>query len=282
MRRLCLPLLLTLAAACSTTTTSIRPPSSFLDAGPRPKLMFLGTFHFADAGLDGYKPKHDINIMEPARQREVAALVERLARFRPTKVLIEARPADMEKLNGRYRDYLAGKYELKSNEIYQIAFRLAKRMGHTQLYGIDVKGRDYYDDAQWKVEKEKFGLATAPAAWDQRFQKLYEYDDELKTTMPLVDFLRYINSPQRLRAGHGAYLTGIFHAADDEDHFGPDNLSGWWYDRNLRIFDQIWRAAHDPSDRALVLIGAGHLPILLHAAQSSPEFEWVDVLSVLR
>lgn len=90
MRRLFL-LALFLAGCSSATQPVIQPPSAFLEAGPRPKVMFPGTFHFADAGLDAYKPQHDINILEPRRQKDIEALVERLARFRPTKVAIEVR-----------------------------------------------------------------------------------------------------------------------------------------------------------------------------------------------
>ena len=271
-----------LAAGCATAPKpAIQPPSAFLDAGPRPKLMFVGTFHFADAGLDSYKPQHDINILDPARQREVEQLVERLARFRPTKVAIEVRADGIDAMNQRYRDYLAGKFELKSNEIYQIGFRLAKRMGHAQVYGVDVWGRNYYTDEQWEAEKKALNVPDG-SPWDERFKKLYAYDDELKTKLPLIDFFRYLNSPERVRAGHGHYLTGTFHAVRGENYFGPDNLSGWWYDRNLRIFANVTNLATSPDDRVLVLIGAGHLPVLLHAAQSSPEVEWIDVESVLR
>jgi hypothetical protein len=91
-----------------------------------------------------------------------------------------------------------------------------------------------------------------------------------------------MNSAERVRAGHGHYLTGKFHAVRGDDYFGPDNLSGWWYNRNLRIFANVTALAASPEDRVLVLIGAGHLPVLLHAAQSSPEVDWVEVESVLK
>ena len=265
---------LMLLTGCATTRL-IQTPASFLVAGPRPKVMFLGTFHFADAGLDSYKPKHDINIMERARQREVEALVDRLAQFKPTKVALEIKSANIDRMNQLYRDYLDGKFALKSNEIYQIGFRLARKMGHKRIYGIDVNARPYYTDAQWKEETEKLrGDEDSP--WDARFKQLYAHDDELKTKMPLADYLRYINSSERVRAGHGVYLTGTFHLGKGDNYFGPDNLTGWWYNRNLRIFENVFRIIESPQERVLVLIGAGHLPIILHAAQSSPEIEVVS------
>lgn len=65
------------------------------------------------------------------------------------------------------------------------------------------------------------------------------------------------------------------------DYPGADGLSGWWYNRNLRIFANIRRLI-EPGDRVLVLIGAGHVPILRHAVQASPELKLVEVAAVLR
>ena len=68
--------------------------------------------------------------MRPEQQAYVVALSERLARFAPTKVLLEYTDDADEKINRRYRDYVAGKFELGKNEIYQVGFRVAKLMGH--------------------------------------------------------------------------------------------------------------------------------------------------------
>ena len=58
-------------------------------------------------------------------------------------------------------------------------------------------------------------------------------------------------------------------------------MTGWWYNRNLRIFANIVRVT-EPGDRLLLVIGAGHVPILKQAADSSPEYRLVEVRSVLK
>ena len=50
---------------------------------PPVELVILGTFHFADPGLDSYRPQHEVNVLAAERQAELAELVERLASFRP-------------------------------------------------------------------------------------------------------------------------------------------------------------------------------------------------------
>ena len=281
MRRTGLVTLL-VCAGCSSVTPPIVAPSTFLSVEPRPRVMVLGMFHFADAGLDAYQPKHQVDILSPGRQREVELLVERLARFRPTRVALEVTSDDLPAINQRYREYLAGSFALPPNEIYQIGFRLARAMGHGEVYGIDAMGREYETAEEGRAQITELGQESlVHTPWDDRFKKLYEHDDELKTRLPLVDYLRYINSPERVRAGHGAYLTGLFHAGRGANYLGPDYVSGWWYVRNLRIFENIYRTAASPTDRVLAVIGAGHLPVLLHALQTSPEVEWVDVREVL-
>ena len=51
--------------------------------------QLLGTFHFSDAGLDDYKPKHDVDILSEKRQAELAEVLEALAAYRPTKIAVE-------------------------------------------------------------------------------------------------------------------------------------------------------------------------------------------------
>lgn len=49
------------------------------------------------------------------------------------------------------------------------------------------------------------------------------------------------------------------------------------YDRNLRIFRNLQRLTSSPEERILLVIGAGHLPILQFVASTSPEYELMDV-----
>ena len=99
------------------------------------KLLILGMFHFKDAGLDGYKPEVDVDILSEPRQAELKDVLDRLEKFAPTKILIEVKAERAEVIDERYRQYLAGDFELEANEIYQVAFRLAKQSssspGHT-------------------------------------------------------------------------------------------------------------------------------------------------------
>jgi hypothetical protein len=110
---------------------------------PTARLMLLGTFHFRDAGLDRYQPQHRIDVLSAERQAEVADIVARLARYRPTKVAIERRPDRQPEIDAEYATYQQDAFALPPDEQYQLGFRLARQLGHPTVYGVDAWGRYY-------------------------------------------------------------------------------------------------------------------------------------------
>ena len=54
-----------------------------------------------------------------------------------------------------------------------------------------------------------------------------------------------------------------------------------WYNRNLRIFANLQRITEPPGERLLVVYGAGHIPILRHCVEASPEYDLVEVADYL-
>ena len=116
------------------------------------QVMLFGTFHFKDAGLDTVKVK-DIDIFTEANQAYLEALTQRLQGFKPTRVLLEYSPESDELVNERYREYLAGNYELGANEIYQLGFRIAKLAGHERVYSFDYREVEWQDEAMYEYAK---------------------------------------------------------------------------------------------------------------------------------
>ncbi len=248
---------------------------------PPVKLLIVGTFHFSDPGLDSYRPKHDVDVLSPKRQSELAGLLERLASFRPNKIAVEWPYSKQASLDQRYTAYRTGSLELSPDEIDQIAFRLAARLGHARLYAVDAKRRFY---EPW-IDPDEYAIAhgqedwLAPGVWDL-YERQHTFEDALKTRQTLIEHLLYLNTEERALRSHGQYLIGNFAVGSGEDYPGVDSKTAW-YNRNLKIFANIQRTADLEGDRILLLIGSGHLAILRHAAQASPQFELVDVAEVL-
>src|SRR5215813_1687363 len=105
---------------------------------PKPSILILGTVHFGGSTADLFSPSVP-DILTEKRQRELADVIAALKRYQPTKIAVEVAPAGIAKLNASYQAYLKGEYQLQGDEIDQLAFRLAKELGHKQLWSADTR-----------------------------------------------------------------------------------------------------------------------------------------------
>ena len=92
------------------------------------KVLLLGTFHFAYPQADAHKvdSANFIDVLSPARQKEIEELVSVIARFKPTRVYVESSWHGFH--DSLYSEYVKGRYKLGRNEIYQIGYRVAKQV----------------------------------------------------------------------------------------------------------------------------------------------------------
>jgi len=268
------------------------------------QILLLGTFHFQDRGLDAYTPQVDVAILSPQRQLEVTDVVERLARFQPTKIAIERRPDRQAEIDHEYRAYLGGAFPLPGDEVYQLGFQLAKRLGHASIHCVDAWGRYYQPPLdleeyaanrttrelqQLLAEQFEFdpfgdlmtyaqehGQAALLAQWQSAIQKAGERGDQAKTQGTLRETLLLGNREETIWRSHQPYLVGPFKIGVGNEYPGVDYVTAW-YSRNLRIFANLQRLIEAADERLLLIIGAGHLPILRQCVLAFPEYALVDV-----
>ena len=103
-------------------------------------------------------------------------------------------------------------------------------------------------------------------------------EKELFKTEGILADLKRLNSEEYVKKGLGSYLIGIFkYETKENDQFGPDFLTSWWFNRNLRIFRNIQRVSSSPEDRILVIYGAGDMNLLNILFDASPEYKLLRV-----
>jgi hypothetical protein len=265
---------------------------------PTARLLLLGTFHFADRGLDEHKPRHGFDALSEQRQAEIAEVVERLAGFAPTKVAVERTRDEQAAVDAAYRAYARGERALGPDEVEQVGFRLAARLGHARVHCVNAWDRYYEPPVDCEVvmrtqgrealeelfggfvEEMTRGQETVLQEWSDYFAEQRRRGDELTARRTLREVLVEANREENLLRGHGAYLVGWFKLSRDGDYAGVDRISAW-YNRNLRIFRNLQRITDGPRERIILLIGGGHVPILRHCAQASPEYELVEAAEYL-
>jgi hypothetical protein len=233
----------------------------------KPTLVILGTYHMGTPGNNIVNGKTD-DVTTPGRQKQMAALIEKLKKFRPTRIAVEIDSEDALKTQGIYDKYLSGNYQLTKNETNQIGFRLAKALGHKKIYCIDWSG--FWDDPAINYEK----YARQDPEQEAFMKGVYagikkRVDDESAKLLPLsiVDQLILLNQPARMETDHQVYFD-LMRIGSGKDYPGAGYLS-WWYRRNLVIFDNIIRLTDSPTDRVLVIYGVGHNKLLNQLAKES-------------
>lgn len=259
-------------------------PDEFL-IGDRqvPQVLLMGTWHFAYPGLDEHKTSEEdkINIFTPKRQAELQELLDYVAQFQPTKIIVES-GANTGYLMYRYRRWKKGEEDLYANERDQVGIRLMDQLGLDTLYGCDAGGLlgELLDKAG-KTKADKYIKKVADRhyfggddPWMQRYKEWYVYDDKQMPRNTLLENFLYLNQDKVIDRYFGAYISGG--QFDSEAFEGPDALSLYWMNRNLRIFHKIQQLDIKNDDRVLLLFGAGHMGILRWLYECSPRYEVVE------
>ena len=275
-------IILLLPAFVMAITAHTQPDPDNILVGKRqqPAVLLVGTFHFAYYNFDAHKTdtSQQVNILSPKKQEEMQELLRYIGQFKPTKIAVEG-GRNTGYLMSRYRAWKKGK-PLGKDETEQIGFRVMDQFSLDTIYGVNdvTLLYDLYDG--------KDSLSFRPVLdsifldWDFRsddtisrlYKQHYRAGDSLALRMTLLDYFRYSNTDKNLDRGFGAYLNGDFNLGDTR---GADALALHWYSRNLRIYRHIQQIVSSPEDRILVLFGRGHIEILKHLFECSPQFNLV-------
>ena len=237
------------------------------DARSKPMLVVLGTYHMGTPGNNVVNGKVD-DVTTPERQKQVVELVEKLNKFKPTKIVVECDLENDTKTQEIYDKYLSGSYQLSKNETNQIGFRLAKVAGLKKVYCVDWS--DFWDDPS--IQYTKYAAKDAEfdsflKGFNQNQKKRIDAEDEKLFKLLVTDQLVLLNQPERMEKDHQAYFD-IMRIGRGNEYVGAGYLA-WWYRRNLVILDNIIRITDSPKDRVLVIYGAGHAKLLNQFAKES-------------
>lgn len=229
------------------------------------KVLVLGSTHFF---------RRPELVEGPKRQAELDAVLEGLAEFEPTKVLVEEEPADSARLDSLYRAYREGRHELTANERQQIGFRLARLADLDRVWAVDYQHPWPMD----KVTSFTSRYDSAYTAYMERWQRKTAAMRDSIRQESLGELFRFYNGPEFL-----SQLQAMRMRTMEVDARGTwvglePNEAIW--KRNMRIFADI--AAHaEPGERIVVVYGAGHAYFFRKWAMQHPRIEFVDPLDYL-
>lgn len=229
------------------------------------EILILGTFHFAQ--------QQEIDILRPDGQEQLARLLTQLEKFAPDKIAVEYPYARNDDLNSEYRRYLEQPADslTSRNEIAQIGFRLARRLGHDRVFGVDVPMNLWHDSIQVFDEQYPEARTRLRRKWNVQ----YPPSPEPETGVSLAEILRTLNKD--LPPANSEMYARFLPLVEGDIYAGALKLRPW-YDRNLRIVQNFFRVLEEDDDRLLLVIGAGHLRVLKQILELTPQFCPVDAL----
>lgn len=245
------------------------------------QVMLLGTYHFEGSARDAVSGTPQ-DVRTPVRQAELEDLVARLARWSPEQLVVEWPFNFADSTTARYARYIKnGGVTTSQNEVVQIAFRLARRLGHPTVYPIDH---------QMPIGNDSLGALLARHPVFQRHADSVlatlradaEAHERTSAALSIVERLRRANEDAALHTGNSGSMFGSWLATGEGTNRGGPQLLARWYERNFYMAHNLTRVLHPGTRRMIVLVGSGHVPPLRNILDESPQFCPVSPLSFLR
>ncbi len=263
------------------------------------EVLLLAVYHFDNPGLDKYKHQLDDYFSE-RRQQEIVEVVDRLVAFSPQKIFVERHPGAQGFVDEHFADYCSDAKTLEQlpggrSEVFQLGFRLARRLGHARVIAADSHG--FYLGPEVDEVAHRAGLDFYREHEEDTAARV-RVEDELMAQHTVLENLIDMNHPDSIARSHYFYnsisprvvdpdaeqgsplltqeIEGKEHllVAIDNHHIGPD-LTAEWYKRNIRIYGNILRQISADDERVLVIFGQGHAGALRHFFQDNPHLELV-------
>lgn len=282
-------LLLSLALLGPAAVATVQPQPA---APAKIKVYLVGTFHFSGSASDVHKgTKTDMST--PEKQRELDELVGKLQKTYADKVFIEFKLKDQPFVDSTYALYRQGQFKAGNNEVYQLAYRLARKLNRPRVYCTDAEGVFDYPAAQAYAkqhgQEQILNEAFVAPPQDSLGRRITARTGPRQTPTDLLmapektllaRFIRQ-NTEAAERAQMDAYLLDLARIGGGDNYAGAD-LAGEFFKRNVRIYTNLLRQVDMQHDKAVVLvIGQGHVAFLKAILKYNSLSEVADVVPLL-
>jgi len=291
---------LTLALALTAAATDANA-----DARPT-EVMVLGVYHFDNPGRDDHNLDVD-DYLTPERQAEIDAVNDRLVAFAPDRVFLEQHTSQQVRIDSLYDAYRHGDLDLATldrarNEVFQLGFKVARRLGHKRVYCIGA--RNLWFSGHVRTIADSLGI-DALDTYDDGVDDHLEDMQTYTRTHTVLDNLIRTNLPDDVMANHRFYVAGLPYVLDPgrpeayeilqeerdgtsyaalaiEDRYIGAELTAEWYRANIKVYANILHHTAPDDERLLVIYGQGHKRILDYLFEDHPGFVAVPANDVLQ
>ena len=251
------------------------------------EILMIGTFHFANPGLDVAKTK-SFDILKDESQQELEEIAEAIEQFSPSKIFVEWPYQRQTELDSLYELYIGGDYfdhpnlqdHRRKSEIAQLAFRAAKRLSMSKVHAIDYQNNDFPYDSMMAVI-DRYQQSKLRKKIDGTIEKYSSDFDEMVTSgSSLKDILYHLNE-NSARNEDIQFYTELATQAGGQDNFIGPYLASEWYRRNIYMWSLVQKAINDNDERIMILSGASHAAIFAQLLTSSSHWKIVELQDII-
>ncbi|NAY92295.1 hypothetical protein GTQ34_10225 [Muricauda sp. JGD-17] len=250
--------------------------------------LLIGTFHYHNPGADVAKTK-SFDILSEKSQTELETITQKIKAFDPNQIFVEWPYDEQEKLDSLYQLYLDNKYFTNDslsdfylkNEIFQLAFRAAKKSGLKSVKAIDYRNTEFPFDSLMTVvaTSGQTDLQNVILKGIESFSR--DFDEKIEQGISLLDLTYHLNSEQDRQ------ISNLFHTeipllVGNSDNFIGPYLTAEWYRRNLYMWSLIQKGTRADDQRVMVLLGASHIALIKDFVDKNTNWNSLELEEVMK
>lgn len=255
------------------------------------EILLIGTFHFNNPGADIVKTK-GFDVMSKDSQKELENITDKIKKYNPNKIFVEWEFDQQEKLDSLYNLYIADKYFdfvdkkfpknnfYKQNEIFQLAFKVARKCNLKQVYAIDYPYTTFpFDSVLNSIEKAK--QETIKTEIFKRIQDFEKMENENLSKLNLSELIIDKNSEKYRKMDLEFYISLLNKVGLNNDFSGAFLVSEW-FKRNLYMYALVQKITESKDDKVMVLLGASHVALFKKYIELDENFQSIELKEILK
>jgi len=284
MKHLFRLLVFTLLISCQENRKNEIDKSSENPQNESLKVLLVGTFHFANFNPENngdIVQKKISDVLTDENQTELENIALRIAEFKPDRIFVEESYKRQKKLDSIFSSFSKStNYKTaKRQETYQLAFRVAKKLNHTKVYGIDLRTNFPYDSLLTEMKKAKqFDLINKD---ELELENLEKSANELfSSDKTLSEIIFHFNEEKYRRDDINWYLS-LANQGGELENFVGSYLTSEWYRRNLHMFSIIQKSIENKDKRIMILAGSSHIAMFKDFIDYNPDWTTVELKEIM-
>lgn len=255
--------------------------------GNEKEVLLIGTFHYHNPGADVAKTK-SFDILSESAQSELEHIASKIKTYNPTKIFVEWNYDEQQKLDSLYNLYQEENYFTNDslsnfylkNEIFQLAFRVAKANKLTKVHAIDYHTSFPFEDVMKAMEAA--GQTELKAELEKTIaQMTAEFDEKINSGASLLDMTYSQNNPESRKLSNHLHNNLMLRAGDTDDFSGP-LLTSEWFKRNLYMWSLVKKYATNTDERVMVLAGSSHVAMFDLFIREDDSWKVVELKDIIK